>query len=105
MMIINRERPHLNPITFVSCTDATDQVEWMKKLEEKAPFCSESDDYDEELKEVRGDQGESFPYSKGLYLICLLTAAMHPHDLGNLRSLHYQTGLLTFHWQTPSFGV
>ncbi|KAL3900686.1 MAG: hypothetical protein SGCHY_001162 [Lobulomycetales sp.] len=44
-LIKNRPFPEQNPITFLSCTNEDDQVEWMKELEEVAPFCSEYDDY------------------------------------------------------------
>lgn len=80
-MVIRRSNPKDNPVTFMSCTGEDEEVEWMKVLEEKAPYASESDDYRDELDEVRGDQGEAFPYTKGLYIVCELVAAMNPDDL------------------------
>lgn len=80
-LVTNRKNAKDNPITFMSCTDKDNETEWMKVLEEKAPFCSESDDYQDELREVRGDQGEAFPYTRGFYIICELVAAMNPEDL------------------------
>lgn len=76
-----RQNPQGNPITFLSCTDDDDQVEWMKDAEELIPFCSESDDYADEAREVLKDQGAALPYSKGFHLICQLVAAMNPEDL------------------------
>ena len=65
----------------MSCTNQDDQVEWMKTTEEKAPYCSEFDDYLDESREVLKDQGKAFPYSFGLHLVAQITAAFNPHDL------------------------
>jgi len=46
-----------------------------------APYCSESDDFDDEAREVYKDQGAALPYSKGFHIICQLVAAMSPDDL------------------------
>ena len=42
---LNRPDPAGNPITFLSCTNDDSAVEWMKNVEEIAPYCSEFDDY------------------------------------------------------------
>jgi hypothetical protein len=65
----------------LSCTNEDSEVEWMKDAEEIAPYCSESDDYDDERREVVGDQGLALPYTRGFWLVCQLVAAMNPHDL------------------------
>jgi hypothetical protein len=65
-LVIGRHNPidsPISPIAFISCTGDDAQVEWMKELEEKAKFCSEYDDYDDEKREVLGDQGEAMPYT------------------------------------------
>jgi hypothetical protein len=80
-ILMHRQNPEGNPITFISCTDETDQVEWMKDAEELIPFCSESDDFREEGLEVLRDQGVALPYTKGFHMICTLVAAMNPDDL------------------------
>mmetsp|Transcript_42327 Transcript_42327/g.102280 ORF Transcript_42327/g.102280 Transcript_42327/m.102280 type:complete len:487 (-) Transcript_42327:481-1941(-) len=80
-LVLNRDNPADNPITFVSCTNEDDEVEWMKDLEEIAPFCSEYDDYQTEAGEVMRDQGMAMPYSKGFHLVGTLVAAMNPDDL------------------------
>ncbi len=46
-----------------------------------APYCSESDDFEDEAREVLKDQGKALPYSKGFHLITTLVAAMNPEDL------------------------
>jgi len=46
-----------------------------------APYCSESDDFDDEYREVVTDQGQALPYTRGFWLICQLVAAMNPDDL------------------------
>lgn len=68
-------------MTFISCTNEDEAVEWMKDAEEIAPYCSESDDFADEAREVLKDQGAALPYSKGFHLICQLVAAMNPDDL------------------------
>jgi len=80
-IIKTRPEPQLNPVTFLSCTNEDEAVEWMKDCEEVAPFCSESDDYGDESREVLLDQGEALPYTRGFWLICQLVAAMNPDDL------------------------
>lgn len=80
-LIVNRRNPEANPLTLISCTNEDAEVNWMKEVEEKAPFCSELDDYHDEKEEVIGDQGPGFPYTKGYWLISQLIAAINPHDL------------------------
>jgi len=80
-LLMNRQDPAGNPITFLSCTNEDDQVEWMKDAEEIVPYCSESDDFNDESDEVLRDQGRALPYTKGFHLICQLVAAMNPDDL------------------------
>ncbi|KAL3809745.1 hypothetical protein ACHAXA_009247 [Cyclostephanos tholiformis] len=77
----HRQAPAANPMTFISCTNEDDQVEWMKDAEELCPYCSESDDFKDEGLEVLKDQGAALPYTKGFHLICTLVAAMNPDDL------------------------
>lgn len=80
-LLLHRPDPEKNPFTFMSCTDQDDQTEWMKECEEKAPYCSEFDDYLDESREILKDQGKAFPYSFGLHLVAQLVAAFNPHDL------------------------
>ena len=80
-LIINRPNPSANPVTFISCTNEDDQVEWMKDVEEVAPYCAESDDFRDEAEEVLRDQGAALPFSRGFHLIGQLVGAMNPDDL------------------------
>merc|ERR1712100_386936 len=80
-LLVTRPNPESNPMTFISCTNEDDQVEWMKDAEEVAPYCSESDDFRDEAEEVLRDQGAALPFSQGFHLICQLVAAMNPDDL------------------------
>jgi hypothetical protein len=50
-------------------------------VEEAAPFTAEIDDYIAEKAEVLNDQGPAFPYTRGLWLVSQLVAAVNPHDL------------------------
>lgn len=83
-MIQNRRNPQDTPIALLSCTDKTPEVEWLKRVEGKAPFVSELDDWETEQAEVRSGQGGWFPFTQGLWLICQLVAAMCPDDLDAL---------------------
>eukprot|EP01068_Selenidium_serpulae_P010793 Selendium_serpulae@DN5531_c0_g2_i2.p1 len=76
-----RTNPAGNPLTLLSCTNDDSEVEWMKELEESAPYVTEFDDFKDEQREVLRDQGEGFPYTKGVYLVGQLVAALNPDDL------------------------
>lgn len=80
-LIKGRLHPKYNPITFLSCTNEDENVEWMKELEEISPYCAELDDFSDEEEEVLLDQGYGLPFSRGFHLICQLVAAFNPHDL------------------------
>ena len=80
-LITNRYNPEGNPVTFLSCTDDDAETEWMKIVEEVAPFCAELDDFEDEKTEVLKDQGAAFPYTRGYWLISQLVAAINPDDL------------------------
>ncbi|KAJ3394669.1 hypothetical protein HDU92_006657 [Lobulomyces angularis] len=80
-IISQRQNPNDNPVTFLSCTNRDEDVQWMKELEEVSLFCSEFDDFNDESIEVLKDQGQALPFSKGFYLIGQLVSAMNPKDL------------------------
>lgn len=40
-LVINRPRPQMSPITFITCTDEDQDSEWMKGVEEQAPYCTQ----------------------------------------------------------------
>jgi len=83
-LIINRAQPDKNPVTFLSCSNEDSEVEWMKQVEEVAPFTAELDDYNAEKIEVLTDQGPAFPFTKGLWMVAQLVAAINPMDLDAL---------------------
>lgn len=83
-LVKNRMNPKLSPLTFISCTENDDEANWMKEIEEDAPFVSELDDFKSERAEVLHDQGATFPFSKGFWLLCLLAAAINEDDLDAL---------------------
>jgi hypothetical protein len=80
-LVKTRNQPQSNPLALMSCSDNDQEVEWMKELEEIAPYCSEYDDFRAEAIEVHRDQGKVFPYTKGFYMVGLLVGAMNPDDL------------------------
>lgn len=81
LLIKNRAHPEMNPLSLMSCTNNDDESKWMKEIEEDAPYTSELDDFVSEQKEVLGDQGQAFPFTRGFWLICQLVAAINPYDL------------------------
>lgn len=83
-LIIGRSNPRDNPLTLISCTDVDDECKWMKQIEEDGPFVTEIDDYFDERDEVQHDQGPAFPFSRGLWLICMFVGAINPYDLDSL---------------------
>jgi hypothetical protein len=64
-----------HPITFVSCTNNSQETEWMKLLDNNEPNIAEVDDYESEKTEVLENQGSLFPYTKGLWLLCLIAGS------------------------------
>lgn len=84
-LIKNRNNPQQNPLTFVTCTNKDSEAAWMKEIDEaNFGFISELDDFKDERDEILQDQGPGFPFSRGLWLICHLAAAINPDDLDAL---------------------
>lgn len=79
-----RKNPDRHPLTFMSCTDNDGDAAWMKDVEEKGPMTAELDDFKSERAEVLKKQGAAFPFSRGLWLLCQLVAAINPDDLDAL---------------------
>lgn len=65
-------------IEFFVFTEKDEDVEWMKELEEVAPYASEYDDYVTEKGEVLRDQGDAMPFTKGFYMIGQLVLSFNP---------------------------
>jgi hypothetical protein len=80
-LIKTRPNPYYNALTLISCTTVDSECEWMKQIEEDGPYTSELDDFNSESKEILNDQGPSFPFSYGFWLICHLVASINPDDL------------------------
>lgn len=105
-VIKTRENKEANPIALNSCTNVDAEVAWVKEVEEDKPqaeegknknkkkpknrqrvppgFCSESDDFHDEAREVAIDQGPAFPYSYGFWIANQLLAAINPDDLDRM---------------------
>lgn len=83
-LIRNRRSPEENLVTLCSCSNQDEEVEWLKRVEEAAYFCSESDDFYDELREIRKDQGPAFPFTYGFWLMMQLAAAKNPNDLDQM---------------------
>jgi hypothetical protein len=80
-LVCGRQAPASNPITFMSCSNVDEEVEWMKELESVATYAAEYDDYRTEAREVSDNQGLVLPFTHGFYVIGTLVAAMYPEDL------------------------
>lgn len=72
-----------HPLTLISCTDNDADTAWMKRLDD-LPCVAELDDYDDEKVEVLAKQGSAFPFTKGLWILAHLVAAICPDDLDNM---------------------
>ncbi|MEY3182564.1 MAG: hypothetical protein RLZ35_549 [Pseudomonadota bacterium] len=79
-LILNRDT-NRHALNLMSCSENAQDCDWMKGIEEKATRTSEIDDFASEREEVFIDQGPAFPFTKGLWLVCNLVAAINPDDL------------------------
>jgi len=80
-VIASRKNVSNMPVTFISCTNEDSATEWMKGIDEKYENIAELDDFKDERVEIEKKQGQFLPYSKGLWLISMLVAAISPNDL------------------------
>lgn len=74
----------LNPFTFLGCSNQRRDYAWMHEMEEIADCVAALPDFKDELQEVLRDQGSTFPYSRGMWLLCNVAAAINPDDLDAL---------------------
>ena len=79
----------LNPLILISCTNDSSEVAYFKEIDETAPMVAEIDDFNEEKKEVISKQGNAFPFTKGLWILCQLVAALDPYGLDKLDEPEY----------------
>ncbi len=85
-----RQNGQANPVTFLACSNEEKDYKWMHEVEEvccspgNAGYVAAVNDYQDEAKEVAQDQGKGFNYTKGLWLLCTLAAAMDPNGLDAL---------------------
>jgi hypothetical protein len=92
-LVLGRRNPQANPLTFMCCSENPSDTMWMHEVEEiacrpgwadqpAAPgFIAALQNFDAERLEVLNDQGPWFPYSRSVWLICSLAAALNPNDL------------------------
>ena len=94
-------KAELNPLTLISCTNNNAEVDYFRMIDESAPMVAEIDDFNEEKKEVASKQGHAFPFTKGLWILCQLVAALDPKGLDKLDGTEYLSmeflSLLTGH--------
>lgn len=95
-LILGRGNAQANPITLMCCSTNPLDTEWMHEVEEiacmpgygqqaQAPgFVAALQNFDAERLEVLNDQGTRIPYSRSVWLICSLVAALFPNDLDAL---------------------
>lgn len=80
-MFDSRSNPQDNPFNFMACTGNDEDVEWMSELEETTPYCSATDDSNDEIHGkdgIRANQGDGFPVTTGLCLAAALVGPMNP---------------------------
>lgn len=77
----------LFPVTFIDCTNTPECTEWTRELEEESEssknmlYIAAVEDYIDERRQVLQFQGPGFPYTRGLWLLASLTAALDPNGL------------------------
>jgi hypothetical protein len=76
--------PSSNPFTFLGCSKIHRDYAWMHEVEEVAPFVAALPDFRDESLEVKRDQGNAFPYTRGVWLLCNVAASINPDDLDAL---------------------
>ncbi len=76
--------PKLNPFTFLGCSNRPEDYQWMHEIEEIAKYVAAISDFRDERDEVRKDQGVTFPYTRGFWLLCNVAAAVNLDDLDAL---------------------
>ncbi|MDR3492143.1 MAG: hypothetical protein P4M12_08915 [Gammaproteobacteria bacterium] len=70
-----------NPFTFLGCSNNPLDYKWTHEVSEIAPFSAAIPDFKDEKKIVLDVQGKVFPYTRGLWLLCSLAAALNRDDL------------------------
>jgi hypothetical protein len=83
-LVMSRPNPHLNPMTFLGCSNNRVDFCWIHELEELGQYIAALPDYRDEVMDVRTAQGVMFPYTRGLWIICNIVAAINPQDLDGL---------------------
>ena len=89
--ILRRNNPLGNPVTLMCCSTNPLDTEWMHEVEEIAcipgrppGYVAALQNFDAERLEVLNDQGAWLPYTRSVWLICSLVAALNPNDLDAL---------------------
>ncbi|GEM_PF-4197325 len=72
------------PFTILGCSNQRKDYAWMHEMEEVADYVAALPDFVDEQQEVLRDQGPRFPYSRGMWLLCNLAAALNPDDLDSM---------------------
>lgn len=89
-MVLRREFPQDHPVVLLSCSNVEEETAWLRDLDGacragSAPaFVGEYDDYHDEAAQVMKAQGPIFPFTKGMYFVCMLVGALYPDDLDRL---------------------
>lgn len=89
--IINRPDAVNNPMTLMCCSTNPRDTQWLHETEETAcrpsrppGYVAALQNFDAERLEVLNDQGAWLPYTRSVWLICSLVAALNPNDLDAL---------------------
>lgn len=83
-LLKNRPNPQNTPIMLLSCTNNNNEVAWFEAADTEAKYVAAVDDFLTEQLQVLRNQGPSFYYSYGVWLMCNLVGAINPLDLDAL---------------------
>ncbi|MFK0569891.1 hypothetical protein [Endozoicomonas sp.] len=67
--LTKREDPARCPTSIMACTDNKEEIGWLNKLDDSAPYLDVLDDYESEKNEVLTAQKNKISFSKGDYIV------------------------------------
>jgi len=87
-LVVERKNPAYMPLTFVNCSDDYGVADWMKDIRDDMDtnYYAQIDDFEDQRLDIAHKQGKVFPYSIGIWLVCLLATVMSPDDLAALNN-------------------
>jgi hypothetical protein len=74
----NRKPIENIPISIMACTDDENVMKYLNKIDRQVKYIDVVDDYENEKKEIKKVQGESYPFTLGDYIVKTLIGPIDP---------------------------